>query len=1191
MSAIGRKVLDLAEQQGLLDGKAIAELRKQVAESKFVITPEAIAKVLVDNGHLTPFQARKLVSQALGAQPSFHERAPVKRPPEDLTFADDKGARKPATPKSGASPLPSSPLPASPEQPAKLPTPPDGSTADDFVELEPIESSPPARGSRWRTDAPETPLAETVELSPLDMSAPPAPQHSVDVVALDDVLGPEPVAAPAARNFGGSWEAPAPPARRSGKNPWDSPLLLVGGGVLGVTLVVFALLLYALTRGSAAELFSKAEDEYRSGAYGSALAIYDQFLKRYPSDPSASLARVRHGMAQLRQVADDGRSPRQALATAQQVLPQIEAEEKFGEARSELATILPDIADSLAVEAAQADETAGKQQLVKLTSDALTLVNNPSYLPASLRKERESRIARIIDKLQGAERGIQQDKDLADAIEKIGSSIKGNDAAAAYQIRAELLRKYPALEANPELSVAIRQVGEKERELVKATSEQIAAQTSDRAAGSERVVISHREGPTATAALGQPIFALIEGSVYGFDATTGRVLWRRFVGYETTAQPLALTQGGKTDAVLLDARQKELVRLSGTTGELVWRQELKESAAQPILAGGRILATTRSGRILAIDAATGQVVRAAQLPQKALVAAANDARPGSAPASSDSRLFQLGEHSTLFVLEAASLACTETFYLGHKAGAVLTPPLVVLDHLLVVESPADDLSTIRVLGPDPKTKRLIPVGRTFRLKGRVVQPLAVARNRVAAVTDLGQVAVYEVDPSNAREPVRQIAGLDASESAPQPIYCALDGNRLWVAHRRRMLFEIQTALQQLARKETENHDDVFLAPLQLHGDKLFDVRRREGVSSALVEGCQSGDGRQVWTTHVAAPIVALAASESRQAVDALTQGGRLYALKSDSFQSGHAERPTFASAGGNRSIFSRAISSADGQSLVWTETKQGGRAFLYDLASGKSPTAVSLPAPAAAPAQRSGAGLLAPLANGSVSLVSPAGGAAVSPFLPPLAPGELPRWTQPAIFAGGNSFVISDGRGMVYAVGKKEQPQPHLAALAESRQSGPVISPLVVSGAAAIGIMRLDSGDAVAGFDAQGAAAFEPVTLQGRVQAGPFAVGGLVFVAAEPDGLVCVEASGKVRWRQLLVHGPVAGPLLATPGADLLLIYQSGIVARLDATTGQEVARHDVGQPLGGAGCLLGEHLFVAGSDGTVHRISLPARQ
>src|SRR5947208_3366742 len=96
MSALGRKVLDLAEQQGLLDGKAIAELRRQVAESKFVITPQAIAKVLVDHGHLTPFQARKLVSQAQGNEPDPVEQRAAEKPKprpkatdfEELTFAD-----------------------------------------------------------------------------------------------------------------------------------------------------------------------------------------------------------------------------------------------------------------------------------------------------------------------------------------------------------------------------------------------------------------------------------------------------------------------------------------------------------------------------------------------------------------------------------------------------------------------------------------------------------------------------------------------------------------------------------------------------------------------------------------------------------------------------------------------------------------------------------------------------------------------------------------------------------------------------------------------------------------------------------------------------------------------------------------------------------------------------------------------
>jgi hypothetical protein len=306
MSAIGKKVLDLAEQQGLLDVKAIAELRRQVAQSKFVITPEAIAKVLVDHGHLTPFQARKLVSQALGNEPDpveqrLAEKQPKRReePEEELTLADSS-TDIPIRAKPKSQPGPEEGTPA-------LERPVEGSTAEDFVPLKPAQINRPARGTRWKTDQPGS-ISETVEMTPVDLGSspsPPAPSPS----PIDDLFGPDPFAkssaaqppsrtppsrtpqpaAPLDDLFGPGPLGPAslatqlkplPPPQ---KNVWDSPLLLIGGGALGVMLVVFLLLLYALTRGSAAELFGKAEEEYRNGSYSSAIGIYETFLRTIPT--------------------------------------------------------------------------------------------------------------------------------------------------------------------------------------------------------------------------------------------------------------------------------------------------------------------------------------------------------------------------------------------------------------------------------------------------------------------------------------------------------------------------------------------------------------------------------------------------------------------------------------------------------------------------------------------------------------------------------------------------------------------------------------------------------------------------------------------------------------------------------------------------------------------------------------------
>jgi outer membrane protein assembly factor BamB len=887
-------------------------------------------------------------------------------------------------------------------------------------------------------------------------------------------------------------------------------------------------------------------------------------------------------MATLRQVADDGKNPRLGLEIAKQVLPEIEKEEQFGEARGELATILPDIADGFATQATQTQDAARKGELVKLASEALTLVNNPAYLPASMRKDREGHILRIVDKLRAAERNIQQEQDLVAVVKKIGTATEKGDAAAAYQLHTDLLRVYPGLAANAQLVAAIRRVGEKEQQLVSTSASGSEPVTTDSPAASETVVISYREKSAAAASGAQPVFVLIEGSVYGIEAPTGRVLWRRFVGYETTNQPLAVTSAGANDVLLIDGRREELVRLKGTTGELVWRQKIGGDALGPVPAGNRILITTRKGVVASLDAATGRIAATAQLPQGAQIA----------PAVRQSRVYQLGEHSTLFVLDANSLACVETVYLGHRTGELLVPPVVVLDQLLVIRSPADDYSEIQVLGPDAKSKRLAPFSKPKRLKGRIVTPLSVSAARVAAVTDLGQVAVYEVDPAGASEHLRLLAGVDATEGSPREIFCELNRNNLWVANRRSELFEVQSSLSQLARRWAQNHDDVFLGPLQLQGDILVQVRRRSGVAGILVEGCRGAtSGDAVWTTHLAAPVLALVPRESRQAIDCLTAEGRLYSIGAQ-LAARQIDEAKFSPRGGGIQIFDDVARSADEQTLVWTESGAIGRAYVYDARSGRDPVAISLPATAAAPAIPLGSDIAAPLTSGAVVLVNRAPTAdKPAPFMPPLVPDALPLWTKPAALADGKTFLISDGRSAVYAVTKRDGAKPQLAALGEpARTADPVSSPLVLAGSSAYGIVHQPATDALAGFDSRGAALFEPVPLEGRVQSGPFAVGGLVFVFAEPDGLVCFSGDGRVRWQQPPDRGILAGPPLACPDGDLLVMHQSGLVCRLDAATGNTLAQHDIGEPLLGPACLLGTQVYLAGSDGVIHRIALPTR-
>ncbi len=70
-----KQFIDQLAAQQLLSPEIIDELRRQVAESKSRLTPELISRLLVDNGHLTKFQATKLIADM---QNEAAPKAPLK---------------------------------------------------------------------------------------------------------------------------------------------------------------------------------------------------------------------------------------------------------------------------------------------------------------------------------------------------------------------------------------------------------------------------------------------------------------------------------------------------------------------------------------------------------------------------------------------------------------------------------------------------------------------------------------------------------------------------------------------------------------------------------------------------------------------------------------------------------------------------------------------------------------------------------------------------------------------------------------------------------------------------------------------------------------------------------------------------------------------------------------------------------
>jgi hypothetical protein len=267
--------------------------------------------------------------------------------------------------------------------------------------------------------------------------------------------------------------------------------------------------------------------------------------------------------------------------------------------------------------------------------------------------------------------------------------------------------------------------------------------------------------------------------------------------------------------------------------------------------------------------------------------------------------------------------------------------------------------------------------------------------------------------------------------------------------------------------------------------------------------------------------------------------------------------------------------------------------FLYDVSAGTAPTSAPLSAPADAAAA---AGVLwtgkvlTPVTSGKVELLDPpTGKAAMLPFMPTLSPDQLPAWTRPAAIAD-DSFVICDGARKLYRVAVKPQPQPHLAAATEQSIEHDVRGNLAAAGDTIYGVAQGDAGDVVVAIDPQTLAVGMNWPLTGRAQLGPGEVEGRVFVSSEADGLLCLDAGQKLRWQRPLARGPLAGLPIAVPDGDLILLYQSGTLARVAGDTGEELTATELAEPLGRTARVVGQQIFVATSDGTIVLVKLPPR-
>ncbi|WDI42335.1 outer membrane protein assembly factor BamB family protein [Bremerella sp. P1] len=1126
--------IDLIEAHDYMADNQIAAIRRQMNSGQLDVTVEELVRFLLDRQRLTKYQAKKLLAEARSGVTA--ESIPVS---EGRRRAQQKW------------------MDAAPVSEEIVET-----EADDLVALDDMSSEQDAT------------TADPLGLGGIDgFSSEP---DEVD---------------PFQESGDDKGKSSAHKKKTSRANPWDSPLLLFGGGGLVLLLLVGGLLYFWLAFDSGDDMFQAAEKSYRSGSYVQAGAEYNKFIRRFPDHPSAPVAEVRLGMATLWNMVEGGSDWELALKTTQEVLPEIDESPAFDEARPELATILPEIASGLTERAQQSESVDEKLRQSDLASAAMELVNDPTYLPTSLREAQQSRIETIEMNLVRVRREIDRDQAKNEALAKIEEKTAEGKFQEVYQLRRSLVDSYPGLRTDESLIDAVSGAAKKLVDQVIPLDNFPAPITEDDNGMSllSEVTLVQREPVLPASTSSETAVFRLDGTAYAIEVDSGKLLWRRYVGMDDNAQAVSWTaDGDKTVAALIDTRENQLLAVDQRTGEVLWKQKFESQLFRPKVFENSVLVAERSGKVWKIARESGEVIAAVQVPQEI-----------SAPLGmldEVAGVYAVAEHSNVYVLSPDNLICGEVIPVGHEVGTITVEPTGTLRQMFLFENAGLEYSFLHLYSVDAGGGGAKLTQDVVRQAGQVLVTPIVADARLVATNDRGEVLVYEVNTAAKDVPVRLVAATKADSSEPILGYAAVSRGDLWVCDRRMTRYVMQLSRGSVVRKMVDHDGDTFVARPLVRGDKIIHARRSSGADGYVIEAqrIQANKLDDIWQTTIGTPTAGKAFTlKGADSPLVVTTRGAVYPLP----KLGMGNTQIIEQPESKLDVTTKPYQFSSGQKLddtneVFFPPSGENRSMMV---STRGDEVIARVVPWEIPATDRVTlpvvwddYVLIPTKIGQILVVDAKSGAAdVQPYQPELAFGETIDWSNPAVVGGSTpSVIVSDRRSRLFRLAIETSPEPHLTALDQVKLTEELSGDLAVAGLMLVGVGSKAEKDVLRLFQLPEMAEQDPIEISGDVVMSPEAVDGRVYCATAGDGLIAIRDDFSVAWKCPLNAMTIAsGPVSVN---DMLAVsFTQGQVWLINEATGELVTEFNVGEPLADGLSYFDGQLWVHGYDGTLHGIAL----
>ena len=1161
-----RQLLEKLENLGIIDSKVLGKIRAEIEKSDKEVKPKSVLAFLVKKKHITEQQAKILLASTKASpkkEDDFEFVEPAPPVEKDFDTGDLTGLAKED---------------AGGEVDANVP---EVNVAVDY-------------------DATMT-LVDAGDMAE-EFAVPTVKPIEIGAVVPTEVAYPEEPAFDALADDGyasGGYQTQSGPqqtlasfkGKKDRSDQWATKWLYIGFGILGVLLIGVTILWFVNMGQKPEDMFEAAMSSFNQQSYGDAQAKFEDYLDQYETHKDAPKAEVKRIHAIIRGTYGL-RNYTEVIKQAQTLLPELREQEdaisQMKELRDDLSVMLP---TSLAAISKRATKTTNlekmKEELTKVL-DFNSLVEDPVYIPSSLRKapsvnDNYLKIANNIATIKGQiEKEEQYELDLV-KIEQKNNEKKTDEA---FEIYKTLTRRYGDLGSRDAIRELMLKISQTEQALVKQIElpEVKPANVSRDGAVEQTVVLSVTSGKPVPALKDEVVVFLAEGSVYGVDAGQGVVKWRRFVGFETTIQP-EVTVDEKV--IVSDQKNNDLLQLDLETGKLIWRVEIQEPFMAPSLTDQAIILSTESGKLLQFDRTTGDLAHAIQLPQPLNVSAML--------ADRDPYIYQVGSYQNFYVISSQTLDCAEVFSLGHYEGSISTAPQTWTGHILVIGNQGGQ-SNLYVLKPRDKGTALELV-QTINgiVSGTVSTPMKRFGRWMLLTSDTGELRILELYPEEETNPVNVLTQDVFDARGSERVFVTTEGSNLWVAGKGIMRYRVPRNLAQFDRIVNVDSSDTFLAPVSKLDDYLFHIKKRSRsgmVSASLVDAMEL---KTVWQTDIGGD---LAGSPIlyKDTVIAVNNQGDTFPIDEAVVSSGVAAASMRASKIRSDLQFETLVELPDDKFACFGAESRKDM-LLVDLVKNKS-RVLSLVKPAdkiACPPIAMGSDVIVPTLTGQVARINTSSGAMQgTPFQPALQPnGKTPRWFEP-VRLDADQLVIARGQvdkdlpSVIYAL-SGSSPRA-IKKTGELVCETPVKSNVVLSGSQLYGVLDTPDGDKLTVFTSQPLAIVKDQALKSDLVSGPWATKAGILVATSDGKLHCYQEDLALKWSVELQAAKFACAPQVTADAKggLMLCYQNGNVIWLNPETGVLVSKVELGQPINHEPLFKGGKMYFGGVDGTIHIVDQP---